>query len=352
MPSAISTCLENVSAGQPSSSRDLRGHRAGVAVGRLGRGEHEVDVAGALDALGEHLGGTERVGTGERRVGDEDGLGRTHRERGAQARHLVVGRHRDQRDLAPARGVDELQRHLDAVAVGLVEDELAAAVERVVGRQRTRHGRVGNLLDADGDVHATPVHGRESARGAGSGTRDSVNPPGTASKRATSGRPRASVDGTVPTNTGPRTRPANGRRFGRGDRIRGRAGFLPDPAGARECARRPRSERPRGRGLRLPRRERGGQDDGDPGRGRSVARGPGPGQRPRRVDPPPPPRGHRPRRRPRRAAFVLPELHRPPEPRAPGPNARYRAQADRRHVGARRARRRGPTAASRPTHSG
>ena len=41
---------------------DLRGDRAGVAVGRLGRGEHEVDVAGALDALGEHLRGRQRVG--------------------------------------------------------------------------------------------------------------------------------------------------------------------------------------------------------------------------------------------------------------------------------------------------
>ena len=31
--------------------------------------------------------------------------------------------------------------------------------------ERTRHRRVGNLLDADGDVHTTPLRGRESARG-------------------------------------------------------------------------------------------------------------------------------------------------------------------------------------------
>ena len=73
--------------------------------------------------------------------------------------HLVVRRHRDQRDLATAGGVDELQRHLDAVAVGLVEDQLAAAVERVVGVERARHRRIGDLLHADDDVHGTPLGG-------------------------------------------------------------------------------------------------------------------------------------------------------------------------------------------------
>ena len=112
---------------------DLGGDGAGVAVGRLGGGEHEVDVAGALDRLGEHLGRGQRVGAGERVVGDEDRLGRAHRERGAQARDLAVGRHRDQDDLTAARLVGELERHLDAVGVGVVEDELARPLERVVG---------------------------------------------------------------------------------------------------------------------------------------------------------------------------------------------------------------------------
>ena len=43
------------------------------------------------------------------------------------------GRHRHQADLAAAGRVDELQRHLDAVAVGLVEDQLAVALQRVGG---------------------------------------------------------------------------------------------------------------------------------------------------------------------------------------------------------------------------
>ena len=158
-----------------------------------------------------HLASTfavdERVGTRERRVGDEDRLGRTHRERGAQAGDLVVRGHRDQRDLATARGVDELQRHLDAVAVGLVEDELAAAVERVVGRERARHSRVGNLLDADGDVHATPVRGREPARG-----RRSEEPRFCQS-------PRHGVE-TCPRGSGPRPGgPAPTRRDRRSERV-------------------------------------------------------------------------------------------------------------------------------------
>ena len=55
---------------------------------------------------------------------------------------LAVGRHRHQADLAAAGRVDELQRHLDAVAVRLVEDELALALQGVGGRiQRARRGR-------------------------------------------------------------------------------------------------------------------------------------------------------------------------------------------------------------------
>ncbi len=71
-------------------------------------------------------------------------LGGAHGERRAQAGDLVVGRHRDEAHLAAAGGVDELQRHLDAVAVGLVEDQLAVALERVgagIQRARRRPGR-------------------------------------------------------------------------------------------------------------------------------------------------------------------------------------------------------------------
>src|SRR5437763_1666579 len=137
---------------------NLLRHRAGVAVGRFGGREHEVHLAGAFDRLGDDLGRRQRVGSLEDRVGHEHGLGGPHREGGAQPRHLVVRRHRDERHLAAAGGVDELKGHLDAVAVGVVEDQLALALERLGLRiELTRGGRVGDLLHADGDVHTTPV---------------------------------------------------------------------------------------------------------------------------------------------------------------------------------------------------
>src|SRR5262249_22286607 len=65
---------------------------------------------------------------------------------------------RDERHFAVSGVVDELERHLDAVAVGVVEDELALALERLgLGVELTRRGRVRDLLHADGDVHTTPV---------------------------------------------------------------------------------------------------------------------------------------------------------------------------------------------------
>ena len=89
----------------------------------------------------------------EGRVGDEDGLGGTHGERGAQAAGLVVGGHRHEGDLSAAGLVDQLEGHLDAVAVGLVEDELSAAVQRVVTFELAGLGGIGDLLHADDDVH-------------------------------------------------------------------------------------------------------------------------------------------------------------------------------------------------------
>ena len=58
----------------------------------------------------------------------------------------------------PPAVVDELQRHLDAVAVGLVEDQLAVTLERVVrGIQLARLRRIGDLLDADDHVHGALI---------------------------------------------------------------------------------------------------------------------------------------------------------------------------------------------------
>ena len=53
------------------------------------------------------------------------------------------GGHRDERDLAAARRVGQLERHLDAVGVGVVQDELAGPVEGV-GAGLERRGAAGS----------------------------------------------------------------------------------------------------------------------------------------------------------------------------------------------------------------
>ena len=66
--------------------------------------------------------------------------------------------------VAAAGGVDELERHFDAVAVGLIEDQLPLPLERVVRVERAGDGRVGNLLDADGDMHGVLLRFGRAAR--------------------------------------------------------------------------------------------------------------------------------------------------------------------------------------------
>ena len=67
-------------------------------------------------------------------VAHQDGLGRPHGEGGAQAGGLTFRGHRDQGHLAPLDVPGQLEGHLHAVGVGVVEDELPRAVEGVGGR--------------------------------------------------------------------------------------------------------------------------------------------------------------------------------------------------------------------------
>ena len=91
-------------------------------------------------------------------VADQDRLVGAHGEGGAQPADLAVGGHGDQRDLAPARGLDELERHFHAVLVGRVEHQLAGAVQGVGGRiQLPGTGRVGHLLDTNRNIHGSVV---------------------------------------------------------------------------------------------------------------------------------------------------------------------------------------------------
>src|SRR5579875_102865 len=146
---------------------------AGVPVGGLGGGQHQVGV-GPLDRLGQDLGRRQGVGPLERLVAHQDGAGRSHGQGRAQARRLAVGRHRHQRHLAAAGLLGQLQPHLHPVGVGVVEDELALAHERLrVGIERLGGGGIGDLLDTDDDVHGArffPNQGvgdQSAGRGAG-----------------------------------------------------------------------------------------------------------------------------------------------------------------------------------------
>ena len=77
----------------------------------------------------------------------------------AGAPDAMFGMHDIVHDLAFTGLVDQLESHLDAVRVGLVEDELSIALEGVIRVQRAGIGGIGDLLDTDDDVH-----GGESVR--------------------------------------------------------------------------------------------------------------------------------------------------------------------------------------------
>ena len=96
-------------------------------------------------AAASTLAVVERVGAGERR-------GRTRARPWPRPSPAPCAARRPRRSGAidtrltspPPAVVDELQRHLDAVAVGLVEDQLAVTLQRVGRRDRARPGRAGS----------------------------------------------------------------------------------------------------------------------------------------------------------------------------------------------------------------
>ena len=53
--------------------------------------------------------------------------------------------------------VDELQSHLDPVGIRLVQNELRVPLERLrLGVERTRVGRIRDLLYTDNNLHSRP----------------------------------------------------------------------------------------------------------------------------------------------------------------------------------------------------
>ena len=114
-------------------------------------------AVGPPDGGGQHLGGVERTGAVEGVVAHEDGLGRPHGEGLAEPADLAVRGHGHEGDLALPGLVDELQRHLDAVGIGLVEDELAVPLQGVIRVERAGIGGIRDLLDTDDHVHGASL---------------------------------------------------------------------------------------------------------------------------------------------------------------------------------------------------
>ena len=154
MPAVDRNGLGKADRRQSENFGHLLGHGARVAVGRLGTSDDQVVVARLADGAGKHLGRGERISAGQRRVRDEHGLLGAHGEGGTQTGYLIVRGHRDQGDRAFASGVNELERHFDAIAVRLIQDELPVSLQRVGrGIQLTRQCRVRDLFHTDDHVH-------------------------------------------------------------------------------------------------------------------------------------------------------------------------------------------------------
>ena len=323
--------------GQAELGGEHLGHGAGVAVGGLDAGEHQVVVAGLADGGGQDLGGVERAGAGDGVVGHEHGLGRTHGERRPQTGRLVPGGHGHEGDLAAAGLVDQLERHLDPVGVGLVQDELYITLEGEVSVQGAGIGGIRDLLHADDHVeshavefvsstcarsnlptcqdrgHRARAPDRQHLRLVGDRPVDGGHPQGLLR------RPRRHVGGDLPPGQRVPSRPGRGqrglRRGGRDGRRRHAQRGGQRPGRHRHRARRPARRldqrlRPHHRPAQRPHRghRRAARR---PGQGVDPARRARVGQRPLLPVP------HRPRLRRRRgragrAPLVAQALRRPP----------------------------------------
>ena len=138
----------------PEELGDRRGDDPRVAVGRLDAADHQVEGL-PLDRGGQHAGRDQRVGASERVVGDPHALVGAHREAALQRRLRDLGAHREERDLAVARGLDELQGRFQPVLIAGIERPVRAFADQkpVVAERRGALG-LRHPLRQDDDVHA------------------------------------------------------------------------------------------------------------------------------------------------------------------------------------------------------
>jgi len=132
---------------------DLRGHHPGGAVERLGATDEDVEAL-VLDGGGDGPGRAQRIGSRERRVGDQDSALGAHRERFADGVVGLLRTHRHHRYLS-AGLLSKLETLFDAVLVALVHDQLNPVTDKpVVVTELGRGVGVGGLLHGHENVHA------------------------------------------------------------------------------------------------------------------------------------------------------------------------------------------------------
>jgi hypothetical protein len=101
------------------------------------------------------------VGPSQRFVFDEDGPVGAHREGLANALLASPRRHRQQchRPIV-SEFIGELQGYLDTVPIGVIEDLIVRSNYEIALRvQLIRRGRIGDLLDADDNLHTLGAPG-------------------------------------------------------------------------------------------------------------------------------------------------------------------------------------------------
>ena len=150
---STSTFSAKVSWGTPRRSDEHRRDDGHPGVGALGAEDHEVPLDRA-ERLGEDRRGGERVRPVDGVVHHVDAGVGAHGQRLADRLRRLLRTHGEDRDLAGVL-LGELQGLLDGVLVELVHHRVGrVTVEGLVGGAELLLGpRVGDLLDADDDLH-------------------------------------------------------------------------------------------------------------------------------------------------------------------------------------------------------
>ncbi len=132
--------------------RDCRPEHGTVGLGSLLTEDDEIGLL-ALENAGENSACRQKIRSNQRVGGHKHGPIGPHSERLAQRGHCPLGPHREHDDFSSGRRSDA-QSLLDSGEVPRVQRSLARPVDSPGrGVESSRGRRIGNLLDADRDLH-------------------------------------------------------------------------------------------------------------------------------------------------------------------------------------------------------